>query len=214
MGNRRAWPVMLAALALLVVLWGNGTGLWGKGLAIAQSPPPASAPAAPSVPQTAPAPPPPTVAAPPALTLNGSFSDPQNRFEVGILEATTVSTVAGNPLFQRPDGSLAYTVVVMPLGANAPNPLPEAALVQAAEKTFGAGEGFQTTGFQAVGGGLQIGWLGRLSQPPAPPQPMTGSILAKQQGDSVFFLMVAATEAAAAEVEGAIAVLAPTLKVP
>lgn len=211
MGNRRTWSVVLATLALMVVLWSHGGELWGWQPAIAQTPAPASAPvAAPTSaaePQTAPAP-------PAALPLNGSFSDPQNRFEIGILEATTVSTVAGNPLFQRPDGSLAYTVIVMPLAANAPNPLPEAALVQAAEKTFGAGEGFQTTGFQAIGGGLQIGWLGRLSQPPAPPQPMTGSILAKQQGDNVFFLMVAATEAAAAQVEDAIAVLAPTLKVP
>ncbi|MBD0268462.1 MAG: hypothetical protein ICV77_09220 [Cyanobacteria bacterium Co-bin8] len=191
---------MLALLAALVL--SNGANLfqrWGMPAAQAQlsAQTPTPTPTAPAAP----------------LPLGGTFTDPQARFEIGLLETMTVSSAGGSPLFQRPDGSLAYTVVVVPLAPGSADPLPDVALVRAAEEAFGSGEGFQTTGFQAVnGGGLQIGWRGRLSQGSAPPAPVTGTILAKQQGENVFLLTVAATDAGAAQVGDAIASLAPTLK--
>ncbi|MBD0335012.1 MAG: hypothetical protein ICV62_05955 [Cyanobacteria bacterium Co-bin13] len=199
------WAALAMVALLGALLLGNGAGLlqrWGMPAVQAQlsAPTSAPAPAAPAAP-----------AAP--LPLGGTFTDPQSRFEIGLLETMTVSSAGGSPLFQRPDGSLAYTVVVVPLSPGSADPLPDVALVRAAEEAFGSGEGFQTTGFQAVnGGGLQIGWRGRLSQGSAPPAPVTGTILAKQQGENVFLLTVAATEAGAVQVGDAIATLAPTLK--
>jgi hypothetical protein len=198
--RRIGWTV-LAIVALVAAL------LLGQGARFVQALTPPAAQT--QVVAQAPDAPPPT----PVPTLEGTFTDPQERFEVGILATMTVSSAGGNPLFQRPDGSLAYSVVVVPLTPGTPDPLPDVALVRAAEEAFGAGEGFQTTGFQAMnGGGLQIGWRGRLSQGAAPPAPVTGTILAKQQGANVFLLAVAALEAGADQVEGAIATLAPTLK--
>lgn len=239
MNNRRIWLTGLALIALLaVLLLGNGTvllptGLPTAGLSVAQAQTPAapaptptpvaapgpaggsapvqpaSAPTASPAPAASPAPQPPTT-----LPINGTFQDPQKRFEIGILGPMTVSSAGGNPLFQQPDGNLAYTVAVVPLSPGTTNALPDVALLQAAEDTFGRGEGFQTTGFQAVeGGGLQISWLGRLSQGATPPKPVSGSILAKQQGNQIFLLLVAALEPNANQVQGAIATLAPTLKV-
>jgi hypothetical protein len=143
--------------------------------------------------------------------VSGTFQDAQQRFGIGILEGYEISSVGSTPLFQAPDGSLAYTVVVAPAPPGASNP----ALVQVATDVFGQGEGFIPTGQRSLpGGGLQIDWSGQLSQGPAPPQPVTGRIFAKQRGSDVFLLMVAATEAGQAQVGDAIATLGSTLKVP
>lgn len=147
--------------------------------------------------------------------ISGIYTDPQNRFEIGILNGYQVSTAGGSPLFQAPDGSLAYAVVLVPLDANAPDPLPDVALLRAAETALGQGEGFQTANFQPVeGGGLQIEWTGRLSQGSGPPQPISGRILAKQEGMTIYLLTVAGTETGSAQVEPATASLVPTLIVP
>ncbi|HEY9735050.1 MAG TPA: hypothetical protein V6D06_02165 [Trichocoleus sp.] len=202
MGNRRTWLVGLAAAALLgVLLLGYGIDwLRPTGAAMAQTQP-ASGQSQPPAPASTP-------------SLSGTYTDPQERFEVGILEAMTISSAGSSPLFQRPDGNLAYTVVVVPLAPGTADPLPDVALVRAAEDAFGAGEGFQTTGFQSVaGGGLQIGWTGRFSQGAAPAKPIMGTILAKQQGAEIFLLMVAGIDTGMEEVTSAIASLAPTLKV-
>ncbi|HEY9762167.1 MAG TPA: hypothetical protein V6D07_06550 [Trichocoleus sp.] len=238
MSNRRIWTAGLALVALLAALLLGGkvsqtAGLSNAGLSVAhaqtpatsaptQSPVAAPGPAggsAPGQPAVVPTPGQTPGASPPAQTLgalpiSGTFQDPQKRFEIGILETMTVSAAGGNPLFQQPDGNLAYTVAVVPLTPGTTNALPDVALLQAAKDTFGRGEGFQTTGFQAVeGGGLQISWFGRLSQGPTPPKPVSGSILAKQQGNQIFLLLVAALEPSREQVAGAIATLAPTLKV-
>lgn len=236
MNNRRIWLAGLALVALFAVLvLGNGTVLlqtagWSNvemSVAQAQTPPtPTSSPvAAPgpaggSAPGQPVAPTPGQVPVPPpaqpstALPLSGTFQDPQKGFEIGTLESMTMSSAGGNPLFQKPDGSLAYTVAVVSLSPGTTNALPDVALLQAAKDTFGRGEGFQTTGIQTVdGGGLQISWSGRLSQGPTPPKPVSGSILAKQQGEKIFLLLVAALEPSQNQVAGAIATLAPTLKV-
>ncbi|WOD39013.1 hypothetical protein [Nodosilinea sp. E11] len=155
--------------------------------------------------------PPPELA--PALPMvSGSFSDPQGRFQIGILEGFTVSSAAGSPLFQSTDGSLAYTVAVAPLPtADTPN----AALMQAAQSTFGNGEGFVAGDVQPIpGGGVRINWAGRLSQGATPPQPITGKIFARQRGTEVFLLLVAATQAAEAQLSDAITALGSTLTVP
>lgn len=156
--------------------------------------------------------PPPQSLAPALPMVSGSFEDPKGQFQIGILGGYTVSSVGGNPLFQATDGSLAYTVAVAPLPTASS---PEAAMVAAAQSTFGDGEGFVTGDVQPIpGGGVRINWTGRLSQGAAPPQPITGEIFARQRQAEVFLLMVAATGTSEAQVADAINTLGSTLTVP
>lgn len=188
------WPWLAVVVAALAIALG-----WGQGNVFMMLPLQAQTNA------------PPLPLAPTLPMVNGTFQDAQGQFEVGILEGYQVSTVGAAPLFQAPDGSLAYTVVVSPTEPNASN----TDLVQLATATFGQGEGFTPLGQRALpGGGLQINWTGQLFQAGAPPQPITGQIFAKQRGSDVFLLMVAATEAGADQVGDAIASLGSTLKVP
>jgi len=146
----------------------------------------------------------------PAVT--GTYEDPQGAFQVGILDGYSVSSAAGSPLFQASDGSLAYSIVRLPLTSDVP--LSEIGLVEVAEQTLGDGEGFQTQTFSTVaGGGLQIAWTGRYTQGGAPPQPISGTILVKQQGAEVYLLAVAALEPAVAQVPAVVSTLAETLTI-
>ncbi|MGF1517350.1 MAG: hypothetical protein ACFCVB_06040 [Nodosilinea sp.] len=197
--GRRFGVLIVGAIALVVsiVLTQGLPGGVGKNtpdaLAQGNAPPPALAPALPMV--------------------SGSFEDPQGRFQIGILDGYSVSSAGGSPLFQAADGSLAYTVAVAPLASAQAS---EAALVAAAESTFGAGEGFVAgNDVQPIpGGGIRINWSGRLSQGAAPPQPIAGKIFARQRGNEVFLLLVAATSAAEPQLADAINALGGTLTVP
>ncbi|HIK45985.1 MAG TPA: hypothetical protein IGR64_14050 [Leptolyngbyaceae cyanobacterium M65_K2018_010] len=151
----------------------------------------------------------------PALPmLSGNFEDPQERFQIGIFEGYQVSTAAGRPVFQAPDGRLAYTVAIAPLPAGVAL-ASEADLLNAAQQTFGRGEGFIPGDTQPLpGSGLRMNWTGRLSQGAGPPQPISGKIFARQRDRSVFLLLVAATPAGEAQLADAILTLGSTLKVP
>ena len=198
--SRRFRGLVMGAIALAVSVLlaqglhlGGGSGLLGV---VAQTqgnaPPPVLAPALPMV--------------------GGSFEDSQGRFQIGILEGFTVSSANGSPLFQAVDGRLAYTVAVAPLPKA---DSPDAALVRAAQRTFGQGEGFVTGDVRSIpGGGVRFNWTGRLSQGAAAPQPITGKIFARQRDSEVFLLLVAATEAGEAQVSDAILALGSTLIVP
>ncbi|NER78613.1 MAG: hypothetical protein F6K42_03365 [Leptolyngbya sp. SIO1D8] len=145
------------------------------------------------------------------LIVSGLYEDPQGKFQIGILDGYAVSTAAGSPLFQLGDGSLAYSVIRVPLDSE--SPLAEIGLVEIAQQTLGRGEGFQTQTFSTVpGGGLQIFWTGRFSrQSSAPPQPISGTLLVKQQGAEAYLLIVAAFEDAVAQVPRIITTLTNTL---
>lgn len=146
------------------------------------------------------------------LTLSGTYEDPQGSFQVGILEGFSVSSVGGSPLFQNDTGSLAYSLVRVPLNTEAP--LPDIGLVEVTRQALNNGEGFQTQAFSSVpGGGLQIAWTGRLSQGSAPPQPLSGVILAKQQGAEVYLLVVAALEDAVPQVPQVVSLLSDSLTI-
>ncbi|RZM79737.1 hypothetical protein [Leptolyngbya iicbica] len=144
-----------------------------------------------------------------APALSGTYEDPQGNFQIGLLEGVTTTTAGGSPLFTLPDGSLSYSVVQLPLESEAP--LPEVTLVALANQALNNGEGFQTQTFTAVPRGLQIEWTGRLSQRGAP-QPVSGSILANQQGATVYLLVVAALEDATAQVPQTLVTLADSLE--
>jgi hypothetical protein len=159
--------------------------------------------------------PPPQELAPALPMVGGQFEDPQSQFQVGILDGYQVSMVSGSPLFQAADGSLAYTVVVVPQPAGTPDPLPDRNLALIANETFSNGEGFMSSNLQTIpGGGIQLDWIGRLSQGNTPPQPIAGKVFVNQRGSNVYLLLVAATEAGRSQVNDAITTLGGTLRVP
>lgn len=146
----------------------------------------------------------------PALpALGGTLEDTQGRFQIGIFDGYQVNRAGRTPLIQAPDGRLAYTVVVVPMAAEA-----EADLLTAAQDVFGQGEGFTPGDVQTIPDGIRINWTGRLSQGAAPPQPITGKIFARQRGSNVVLLLVAATANHEAQVADAIVTLDSTLTVP
>lgn len=198
-GRRRwfRWGT-LAAMALLLGLWlSQGAAVGGRSAAVAQQP--------------INLPPPELAAALPMIS--GTFEDPQGRFKIGLFDGYRVSTAGTTPLFQAPDGSLAYTVALTPLGSSAT--ASDADLLRAAQATFGQGEGFTPGDVQAIpGGGVRINWTGSLRQGAAPPQPISGKIFARQRDRDVYLLLVAATDAAEAQLSDAITTLGSTLTVP
>jgi hypothetical protein len=154
----------------------------------------------------------PTLTAPVLPAISGTYEDPQGTFQIGILEGYRVSTVGGAPLFQSERGDLAYSVVRVPL--NSANPLSDVALVEIARQTLANGEGFRTHTFSSVtGGGLQIDWSGRLSQGAAPPEPISGRILARQREADVYLVITSAFDAAAPQLTQILDVLSSTLTI-
>ncbi|MGF1459699.1 MAG: hypothetical protein ACFBSG_11810 [Leptolyngbyaceae cyanobacterium] len=199
MGRRSLGWIMVAAIALFTVLLSARVPL----LPPAQSSEPTSllaqAPLTESPELTA------------DLTLSGTFEDPQGNFQIGILEGAATSTVSGSPMFELPNGSLAYSVVTVPLMSE--SPLSDIALAEIARQTLSNGEGFQSQTFTSVpNGGLQIVWSGRLSQRGAP-QPVSGSMLVRQQGMAAYVLVVAALESAAPMVPSALATLVESFNI-
>jgi hypothetical protein len=187
----------------------------------AASPSPEASPAAEASPSPEASPTPIPIETPPAvvipdiepLPISGTYSDDAEVFEIAILEEFTVSSAGSAPLFESPDGNLAYTVVVVPVDFDAsPEPLPPDALVEVAQEVFERGEGFRTTGFQpGPEGGAIIDWLGRLTIG-GQAQPVGGQIIARQSDNNVVLLLITATEPAAEILPAATATLAASLQ--
>lgn len=147
-----------------------------------------------------------------APTVIASYEDPQGKFKVGILDGYIATSAAGSPVFYADDGSIAYSVVQVALGSE--SPLSDLRLVEIAQSTLGKGEGFQTQTFNSIAdGGLEIAWTGRLSQGSGAPQPVSGSILVRQQGADAYVLAVAALQSAVNQVPSVLNVLAGTLEI-
>lgn len=160
-------------------------------------------------PEATPTPTPTPVA--PALPLAAEpYVDPGNRFEVGILDGYTSSTVAGIPLFEAESGDIAYTVAVRPRATD--SPLNEGALTQVAIDTLRQGEGF-TSGVPepAPNNAAKFPWTGTLTTQ-GPPQPIQGLVLSRQVPDRVLVLIISATEAGAGQLEAVYSSLESTLQ--
>lgn len=221
MKRNRFWLVGLILLtALMSIVWGRSPYLSSQQArqppialpAKAQSPTPTASPS--------PLPPPPTPTAPATtpmetlsvqpLPLGGNYVDKQGRFQVGILEGFQVSSVGDSPLFESPDGNLAYTVVVRPRVTN--RRLTEATLAQIAIETFQRGEGFQTGEFVPLfWGGVRIPWMGSLTVG-RNTQLMSGVILSSQPENDVVMLLIAATEMGSDRLPAAVSALATSLQ--
>lgn len=161
-------------------------------------------------------PPPPPASTAPALPLGGDYQDPGGRFKVGVLKNYTTSPLAGSVLIESPDGNLAYTVVAQAQPAGVPIGLSLGfntdALAKAATIVFQRGEGFQPGLAQPeAGGGIVINWTGSLTIA-GKAQPMGGVILVRPSPKEILFALVAATQAGADQVPGAVAAIANSLQ--
>jgi hypothetical protein len=137
---------------------------------------------------------------------------------VGVLQGYSQSSVAGVTVFESPAvtdengevvmpaGLLAYTVAVRPRATEAA--LNAGSLAQVAIDTFRAGEGFAAGAFVPVDDQTaRLPWTGALGSG----TPMQGVMVARQLPGRVVILMVAATDAAADQVEAVVTTLTPTL---
>lgn len=208
MRRNRRWLIgLMLIVALGAILWGN----------LFHSPSPQavrpfqSSPAQAQSPSPTPSPSPAPEATPPLPLSEQPYQDPAARFQVGIIEGYTVSVLdRGSPLIESPQGDLAYTVVTRSRSTN--RPLSNGSLAQIAIETFERGEGFQAGEFrEAPSGGALIPWMGNLTTG-GQTQPLSGAIIARQQGRDVVMLLVAATESATARVDDAISVLGQSLQ--
>ncbi|MEC4895635.1 MAG: hypothetical protein SAL07_20845 [Oscillatoria sp. PMC 1051.18] len=146
----------------------------------------------------------------PVLPLAGEpYLDPAQRFQVGIIEGFSVTSLAGSPLIESPDGNLAYTVVVRSRAFD--NNLSDAALAQIAVDTFEQGEGFIPGEFQSIGDGVVISWAGSLTLR-GNTQPISGLILSRQVPGNVLVMLISATEEGQDEVEAVLSTVANSLQ--
>lgn len=138
------------------------------------------------------------------------YKDPQGRFEVGILENYKVSAIADMPLMESPDGNMAYTAIVQPKITN--EQFSNEALAQMAINQFQRGEGFQPNQLQVLAEGeILITWTGTVTIGKKP-QPISGSILVRDNPDKILMLILSATDDASEDISSAIATLADSLK--
>jgi hypothetical protein len=146
------------------------------------------------------------------LPIEGEHKDPLNRFRVGLLKGYRVTPLGDSVLMESPDGRLAYTVVAQTAGQlGLSNSVTIENLAQIARNALQRGEGFQAEPPQSIVNGLQMNWTGQLTIG-GKTQPVNGIILAKPGNNSVLLLTIAATEAGAADLPGAIAALGDSLQ--
>jgi len=139
------------------------------------------------------------------------YNDAMGRFKVGILDTYQVSSVGPTPLFEAPDGSIAYTVIALP----APDRVTDITLIQAATDLFQRGEGFQVVRTRSTTAGLSLNWTGSLTIG-GQTQPMQGSILVQQTeqtpDNTVVALLIAATDAGAEQLPAVMDTLGQSLE--
>lgn len=137
------------------------------------------------------------------------FVDPAGQYEIRLLEGYQTYGIANTTVIEAADGNLAYTALVVPTFDPGVQ-LTDAALAQMARETFQQGEGFITKEFQPTQSGIKVNWQGRVTTRGS--QRLSGSIFARQEGDQVLLLLLAATDAGQDALVEAIATLPASLK--
>ncbi len=147
------------------------------------------------------------------LPIAGEHIDKVGRFRIGLLKGYRVTNLGDSVLMESPDGRLAYTVLAQTAGQLGllSGSVTVENLAQIARNALQRGEGFQAEAPQSILNGLQMNWTGQLTIG-GKPQPVNGIILAKPGNNSVLLLTIAATEAGAADLPGAIAALGDSLQ--
>ncbi len=242
MNRKRLWLVSLGMISAIALIFSgyhprqpSASILQVPDAAIAQTanPSPTSSPATPVAPPAAPVSPPSLPAIPvnpsgaasfappastaPPLPMGSIYQDPSGRYRVGILQDYKVSPLAGSVLVESADSTLAYIVVPQsqplgnPIGLNAGYDNSES-LAKIAIAAFQRGEGFQPAPAQLEeGGGAVMNWSGTLTLG-GNTQPMSGVILARPSSKHILLLLIAATQAGADRVPGAVSALANSLE--
>ncbi|GGA30785.1 hypothetical protein CYANOKiyG1_47390 [Okeania sp. KiyG1] len=145
-----------------------------------------------------------------ALIALSSRSYKDSKFEIGIIEGYQQKIIAGVPVFESPEGNLAYTVVVKPQ-VNLQQ-LDNQTLAIIAINEFARGEGFQPQEFQIIKPGeITLPWSGSLTINNNT-QPISGIILARQIDRNVFLLLISATEAKTEKITQVLQILSSSLK--
>jgi hypothetical protein len=147
------------------------------------------------------------------LPIAGKHTDPTKRFEIGLLQGYQVTPLGDSVLIESPDGRLAYTVLAQTAGQLGllSGSVTLDNLAQIARNALQRGEGFQSEAPQSIVNGIQMNWTGQLTIG-GRTQPVNGIIMAKPGNNSVLLLTIAATEAGAADLPGAIAALGESLQ--
>ncbi len=147
------------------------------------------------------------------LPIAGEHVDKVGRFRIGLLKGYRVTNLGDSVLVESPDGRLAYTVLAQTAGQLGllSGSVTVENLAQIARNALQRGEGFQAEAPQPIVNGLQMNWTGQLTIG-GKAQPVNGIILAKPGNNSVLLLTIAATEAGAADLPGAIGALGESLQ--
>jgi hypothetical protein len=147
------------------------------------------------------------------LPIAGEHVDQVGRFRIGLLKGYRVTNLGDSVLMESPDGRLAYTVLAQTAGQLGllSGSVTVENLAQIARNAMQRGESFQAEVPQPIVNGLQMNWTGQLTIG-GKTQPVNGIILAKPGNNSVLLLTIAATEAGAADLPGAIAALGESLQ--
>jgi hypothetical protein len=149
---------------------------------------------------------PPTPVDTAGLSLGDGTYAQAGEFQVGLIEGYQVSTHAGIATIESPERQLAYTALSQQR-AN-PRPLANDELVQIAIETLDRGEGFRIGNVTSSDASEVVAtWTGRLGD-----TPLSGRVLVRQVDRQVLMLVVSATPEASDRLDGAIAVLSPTLQ--
>jgi hypothetical protein len=148
-----------------------------------------------------------------ALPIAGEHVDKVGRFRIGLLKGYRVTNLGDSVLMESPDGRLAYTVLAQTAGQLGllSGSVTVENLAQIARNALQRGEAFQAETPQSIMNGIQMNWSGQLTIG-GKAQPVNGIILAKPGNNSVLLLTIAATEAGAADLPGAIAALGDSLQ--
>ena len=194
--------------------------------------PPPSPESSPSVPPTPsaptpqaspsplpPPPPPPTPEQTPAievptaspLEIGGVYQDPDGFYQMAIVQGYKVGSTGKSPLFESPDGQVAYTVLRLPRITK--QRLTNGILAQIALEELQRGEGFIAQSYIPLDEGVvQVPWKGTLTQG-RNSQPMSGTLISTQPEQDVFLVLIAATEGGADQVPSLLSTLVKGLEV-
>lgn len=139
------------------------------------------------------------------LTL-GDGTYQTDRFQVGIIDGYNLSVYAGVPTIESDDKALAYTALAQQRANN--RTLANDELVQAAIETLDRGEGFRIGDLTSSSPEEVVAsWTGSIDG-----TLLSGRVLVRQVDRQLLVLVVSATEDGTDRLDGAIAVLSPTLQ--
>lgn len=148
----------------------------------------------------------------PPLEVGGTYEDPNGFYQIAIAQDYKVGSTGRDPLFESPDGQVAYTVWRLPRLTK--QRLTNGILAQIAVEEMQRGEGFVGQSYISIDEGIvQVPWTGTLSQG-RNSQPMSGTLISTQQEQDVYLILIAATETGAEQVPNLLTTLVDGFEVP